>query len=64
MELVDEADLDAADRRPLGVGEAAGRPPADDDVAAVRTLEQAGDVEERRLAGAGRRDQRDQSRPG
>ena len=31
----------------------------DIDLAAVRLLEQAGDMQQRRLAGAGRRDQRD-----
>ena len=60
VELVDEAELLAADARC-----ARHRPwrrsaaPPTIDLAAVGLLEQARDVQQRRLAGAGRRDQRD-----
>ena len=58
VELVDEADLVAADRGALVVGQPPAGAAGDDDLAGVGPLEQAGDVQQRRLAGAGRRDQR------
>ena len=61
MELVDEADLDATDRSPLGIGEASGGPAADHHVAAIRAFEKSSDVGEwRRLPGARRSGQRHQ----
>src|SRR5258706_8819524 len=58
MELIDEADLGAAEARALGIRERGRRNLVDIDFAAIRMLEQARDVQERRLAGAGRRHQR------
>ena len=58
VRLVDEADVVAADAGALGVGQSRGRRVVDVDLAGIRVLEQAGDVQQRRLAGAGRRDQR------
>ena len=58
MELVDEADLDAADAGALGIRQARGRDLVDVDLARIRLLEQAGDVQQRRFAGARRRHQR------
>ena len=51
VKLIDEADLHAADRSPLAVGEPAGAAPGDLDVAGIRPFEKAGNVQERRLAG-------------
>ena len=60
VELIDEADLHAADRGALAIGEPARfRARRCSTSPAVGPLEQPGDVEKRRLAGAGRRDQRD-----
>ncbi len=59
VELVDEADLDAADAGALGIGQPGRRLAADIDLARVLVLQQAGDVQQRRLAGAGRRDEGD-----
>ena len=58
MELIDEADLGAPDARALGIGHARGRDLVDIDLADVRMLKQAGNVQERRLASARRRHQR------
>src|SRR5262249_24066929 len=58
MELIDEADLGAANARALGIRERRGRNLIDVDFAAIGMLEQARDVQERRLAGAGGRYQR------
>ena len=59
VELVDEADLLAAQARAPGIVHGGCRLAADVDLAAVRLLEQAGDVQEGRLAGAGRRHEGD-----
>src|SRR5262249_59721490 len=58
MELIDEADFGAADARALGIRERGGCNLIDVDFAAIGMLEQARDVQERRLAGAGGRYQR------
>src|SRR5258707_4686087 len=58
MELIDEADLGAAEARALGIRERGRRNLVDIDFAAIRMLKQARDVQERRLAGTGRRHQR------
>ncbi len=58
VRLVDEADLVAADAGALVVGQDRGRAAVDIDVAVVGMLEQAGDVQKRRLAGTGWRYQR------
>ena len=64
VELVDEADLHAPDCGPIVIAELAGFPADDVDLAGIRPLEQAGDVEKRRFAGARRRHQRHRlSRP-
>ncbi len=59
VELVDEADVVAADRGAFVVGEPPARPARQDDVAGIRLLEQAGGVQQCRFAGARRRHQRD-----
>ena len=58
MELIDEADLRPAQRRAALLVHRRGRMAADMDLAGVLPFEQAGDVQQRRLAGARRRDQR------
>ena len=58
VELIDEADVGAADAGALHVGEMRGGDRIDVDFAGVGVLEQPGDVQERRFAGAGGRDQR------
>src|SRR3982074_2790197 len=58
MELVDEADIAAADARTLAIGHPRSGNLVDIDLAGIGMLEQAGDMQERRLAGARRRDQR------
>ena len=58
VELVDEADVVAADRGALVVGKPAAGAPVQNDVAGVGPLEQPGQVQQRRFAGAGRRHQR------
>jgi len=58
VKLVDEADLVAADRRAPIVVEATTGDAVDQHFAAIRALQQAGDMQERRLAGSRRRDQR------
>jgi hypothetical protein len=58
VKLIDEADLDAADARALRVREDGCRDLIDIDFAGVGLLEQTSDVQKRRLAGAGRRHQR------
>ena len=58
MELIDEADLGAAHARALGVAELDAIDAVDHHGAAVRPLEQAGDMEQRGLAGAGGPEQR------
>ena len=60
MELVDETKLRAAHLGALAVRHLSARATVEDDVAAVGPLQKAGDVEERRLAGARRADQRDE----
>ena len=59
MELVDEADLLAAQARAPGIVHGGCRPAADEHLAAIRLLEQAGDMQEGRFAGAGRRHEGD-----
>ncbi len=59
VELVDEAELVPAQARAPGIVHGAGRPSADIDLAGIGLFEEAGDVQERRLAGAGRRDEGD-----
>ncbi len=59
MELVDEAHLGAADAGAFGIRQLRGRDLVDIDFATVRVLQQAGDMQQRRFADAGRRDQRD-----
>jgi hypothetical protein len=58
MELVDEADLVAADRRALVVRQPPAGMAVEDDVAGIRLLEKARRVQQRRLAGTGRGDER------
>jgi hypothetical protein len=58
MELIDESQMLAPNLRALGIGQAAAGPARDVDLTAVRVLEQAGDLEQGRFAGAGRPDQR------
>ena len=58
MELVDEADVVAADRGAVVVGQAAAGAAVEDDVAGVGALEQPGHVQQRRFAGPRRRHQR------
>ena len=58
VELVDEADLLATQAGAADIVHGRGRRAVDEDLAAVRLLEQAGDMEEGRLAGAGRRHER------
>ena len=59
MELIDEADIVAADRRAFVIR----KPPAgaarEDHIARIRPFQQSGRVKQRRLAGPRRRDQRD-----
>src|SRR6266487_7011246 len=59
MLLIDEADLGAADASTLGIRQRRGGGAVDIDLAAVRMLEQARDMQQRRLAGSRGRDQRD-----
>src|SRR6202022_169257 len=64
VRLVDEADIGAADLGPLDVGQSGSRRAADIDFAVVGAFEQAGDMQQRRFAGARRRYQGDRlSRP-
>ena len=58
VRLIDEADIGAADLGSLDVRQARGRGPADIDLAVVGAFEQAGDMQQRRFAGARRRHQR------
>src|SRR4051812_1457909 len=58
VKLVDEADLGAADTGALGIRERRGGGAVDIDLAVFGMLQQAGDMQQRRFAGAGRRDQR------
>ena len=58
MELIDETKVLAPDLRALRVGQPTARLARDVHLAAVRVLEQAGDLEQGRLARAGRSDQR------
>src|ERR1043166_2666058 len=58
MELIDEAEHVTADARALGIRQPRGRNLVDIDFAGVRTLEQTGNVQKRRLARAGWRYQR------
>ena len=58
VELVDEADPLAAQAGALGIAQAVAGPPVDRDLAGAGPLQQAGDVQQRRLAGARRPDQR------
>ena len=60
VELIDEADAVAAQAGALAIAESAAGPAVDDDLAGGRPLEQGGDVEQRRLAGAGWPDQGDE----
>src|SRR5437764_3792963 len=53
MELINEANLGSADARALGIRERRGRNLINLNFAAIRMLEEASDVQERRLAGAG-----------
>src|SRR5258707_354166 len=58
-ELEDEADLVAADSREVVVGQPGERFAVDADLAGRGTVEAADQIEERRLAGAGRSDNRE-----
>ena len=58
-ELEDEADLVAPHARQLIVGQAGERFAVDADLAGGRAVEAADQIEQRRLAGAGRADDRD-----
>ena len=58
MKLVDEPDLAAPQRRTGLVSHADGRHAGDIDLTAVRPLKQPGNMQQRRFAGAGGRDQR------
>jgi hypothetical protein len=58
VELVDEADLGATERRAAVVGERRSGLTADKNLAGIGRFEKAGDVEERRLACPGGRDER------
>ena len=58
MKLIDEADIGAPDAGALDVGHVRGGDSVDIDFAAVGVFEQAGDVQQRRFAGARRSDQR------
>ncbi len=58
MELIDEADLGAAHARPFGVAEVAAIDAVDDHGAAVRLLEEPGDVQQGGFARARRPEQR------
>ena len=58
MELIDEADLGAADAGALGVRQPEVATPSMIDFAAVGLLKQSRDVQQRRFSGAGWRDQR------
>ena len=60
VELVDEADLGAAQPRAALVVELGRRHAADEDLAAIGLLQQARDMQQGRFAGAARRDQRDE----
>src|SRR3546814_13005617 len=60
MELVYEAERVAPQAGPLPLPQPARRDPRHHDGAAVRALEKAGDVEERRFAGTRGADQRDE----
>src|ERR1700687_2125120 len=59
MRLIDEADIGAADLGSLDVRQSRGRGAADIAFAVIGTLEQAGDVQQRRFARTRRRHQRD-----
>lgn len=59
VELVDEADLDTADRGALLVGQAVAITPANLHLAAIRVFQKACEMQEGRFAGAGRCDERD-----
>ena len=58
VRLVDEADIGAPDLGALDVGQLRGRRARDIDLAVVGALQQARDMQQRRLAGARRRHQR------
>src|SRR5260370_1438197 len=59
VELIDEAEGAAAQEGAVLVGKAAAVAALDEDRAAIRPLQQAGDMQHRRFAGARRPDQRD-----
>src|SRR5690606_19130496 len=59
MELVDEADLVAAYRRPPVIRKPAAGLTVHDHLARIRPLQEAGNMQQRRLAGARRGDKRD-----
>ena len=59
MRLIDETHFGAADARALGVRQFRGGDAVDIDFAAVGMFEQTRDMQKRRLAGAGWRDERD-----
>ncbi len=59
VRLVDEADIGPAQLGALDVGQLRGRGAVDIDLAGIRRLEQPRNVQQRRLAGARRRHQRD-----
>ncbi len=64
MKLIDETDLDAPDPGALNIGERRRRHSVDIDFAGARMFEETGNVEQRRFAGARRRNQRHRlSRP-
>ena len=58
MELVDKADFGAPQHGPAIIGQASAILSSDQHSPAIGTLQQAGNVQHRRLAGARRYDQR------
>src|SRR6516162_1356357 len=58
MRLINEADLGAPDLRSLGVRQKRGRRASDIDLAVIGALKQSRDMQQRRFAGTGGRDQR------
>ena len=59
VELVDEADMNPAQSRPLRVIRRPGIAPTDAHPAGIRRIEQPGRLQQGRFSGAGRSDQRD-----
>src|SRR6185437_1383266 len=59
VELIDVAHRGPAQQRTAAIAELAGRATDDFDLTALRMFQQPADMQQRRLAGAGGRDQRD-----